>query len=219
MPKHDFVLHHYWRSSCSWRLRWALALKGISYRSVPVNLLKGEQRSPDYLKINPAGTVPCMQIDGVPFTQSLAIMEWLDEQYPKRPLLPVSPIDRLKTRELSLVIAADTQPLQNMGPQQYFSSDANKRAEYARHWIEKGLRTFETLVRPLAGTFSMGDSITIADICLIPQCYNAQRFNLNLSPFPTVQRIYRNALLTSECESAAPHNQPGAEPNSKPRVD
>lgn len=211
MSRHNLILHHYWRSSCSWRLRWAMALKKIQYQSQPVNLLKGEHKTPNYLKINPSGTLPCLEVDGVPFTQSLAIIEWLDEQYSGYQIFPTSSVDRLKARELSLVVVADTQPLQNLGPQQYFSSDPTVRSQYAKHWITRGLTAFEQLVRPVAGTFCIGGSVSIADLCLIPQCYNGVRFGIDLSDFPTIQRIYQSALKTVECDASAPHNQPGAD--------
>jgi maleylacetoacetate isomerase len=214
MNQNQMTLYHYWRSSCSWRVRWALAIKKLPYHSVPVNLLKGEHQTPDFLKINPLGSVPAIVIGNDSFTQSLAIIEWLDEKYPSNPLLPSSGMDRLKVREMSLVIAADTQPLQNLAPQQYFSSEASRRAEYARHWIGRGLRSYEKHANRVAGSFSFGDSVTMADLCLIPQVYNALRFGTDFSEFPTIRRIYNLAITRAECIAASPGNQPGADTDS-----
>jgi maleylacetoacetate isomerase len=214
MNPNEITLYHYWRSSCSWRVRWALAIKNVPYHSVAINLLKGEHQTSEFLKINPLGSVPAVMVNGESFTQSLAIIEWLDEKYSSHPLLPSSGIDRLKVREMSLVIAADTQPLQNLAPQQYYSADPTRRSEYARHWISRGLRSFEKHAVRVAGSFSFGDRISMADLCLIPQVYNAMRFGMDFSEFPTIRRIYNLAITGSECIASSPGKQSGAEPDS-----
>lgn len=206
-------LYHYWRSSCSWRLRWALNLKGLNYDQTPVNLLKDEHQTPEYLRMNPSGAVPTLKINGVPVSESLAIMEWLDEIKPTPPLLPRDPFSRLKVRELVDIIVVGTQPIQNLKVQRSVSSDPQERLRFAQHWIEAGLHAYEQRLRSgISGTFSFGGSITMADICLIPQVYNALRFNVDIHRFPLVKGIYDRCLKDPHCDRAAPHNQPGATP-------
>lgn len=208
----NLKLFHYWRSSCSWRVRWALAIKRIAFDHQPINLLLGEQRDPAFAKMNPLSTVPVVHTGQNHFTQSLAILEWLEETHPTPALLPNNVTDRLRVRQLSLIIAADTQPLQNLAAQKYYSSDAHLQKTYAQHWINKGLHAYETVARSTAGTYSMGSQLTMADLCLIPQCYNATRFAVDLTCYPTIHRIYKHCLTLPECDQSAPHNQPGAQP-------
>lgn len=205
-------LYHYWRSSCSWRVRWALAIKGLKYESTPVNLLQNEHRSSTYLGLNPSGAVPTLVIDGVPFSESMAIMEWLDEVFPNPPLLPRDPLSRLKVRELMDIIGAGTQPIQNLKVQQFVSADAMERQRFAHHWITAGLNAYEERLKTgISGTYSFGGAITMADICLVPQVYNALRFAVNLNSFPLIRGIYERCLKDPRCDQAAPHNQPGAQ--------
>lgn len=201
-------LYQYWRSSCSWRVRWALEHKGVSYKTHSINLLKSEQTSSEYLKLNPTGCVPCLVVDGVPYGESVAIMEWLEEVFPTPSLLPRSPEERMKTRQLVGVIASGTQPLQNLSVQKYFSNDPNERKTYAQHWISKGLAVYENLVTETAGTYSVGSQLSIADLCLIPQVYNANRFNVDMSKFPTISRINATCLQREDCIKANPDQQP-----------
>ena len=205
-------LFHYWRSSCSWRVRWAMKVKGVPYTDEPVNLLLGEQRSQAFLQMNPLGTVPVLRTGNHVFTQSVAIIEWLEETYPTPALLPSNPTDRMRVRQLSMIMAADTQPLQNLAAQKYYSADAEKRKTNAQHWITKGLQAYESIVQQTAGTYSVGSQLSMADICLVPQCYNAERFAVDLSRYPTIHRIYKHCLTLKSCDQAAPHNQPGAQP-------
>lgn len=200
-------LYHYWRSSSSWRVRWALAIKNISYESVAVNLLKKEHYSDDYKEKSKIGFVPCLEVDGKPITESLAILEWLEEQFPAHPILPENPWDRLKVRELALIIAAGTQPVQNLCVQLYYSDDKGKRKEYAHHWISKGLDAYEKSISKTSHKYSYGDNVSIADLCLIPQCYNALRFGVDLSLFPKVSAIYQTCLQLKTCIEAHPDNQ------------
>lgn len=209
----QFELFHYWRSSCSWRVRWALELKQISYKSTPVNLLKGEHREPAYLAKNPSGLVPTLKVQQSFYTESLAILEWLEEKYPQPySLLPLSPEDRVRVRELTYAIACGIQPIQNLKVLQYTSSDQKRRVAFARHWIEEGFRGLEVRMANTAGSFSYGSQITMADLCLVPQVYNALRFNIDMSKYPTIFQVHSNCLKTKECERAAPQNQPGAIP-------
>ena len=206
------TLFHYWRSSSSWRVRWALAIKGVSYKHSPIDLLHDAQKSPDFLRLNPSGFVPALLIEGRSYGESLALMEWIEETWKHRPLLPNSPLQRLHVRQLCQNIASGTQPLQNLSVLQKHSTDKSEQAAWAKHWIQRGLLAYEQLLHAVpSGTFSVGGTITMADLCLIPQVYNAIRFNVNLSDTPLINAIYHNCLKTPECEESAPHNQPGAQ--------
>ena len=207
-----FSVHHYWRSSCSWRVRWALALKEVSYDSVPVNLLSGEQSSVAYVAKNPAGLVPAVEIDGRFFGESLAILEWIEETWPTPALLPEAPLDRLLVRQMALTVVAGTQPLQNLATLKYFAPDEAGRKPHAQHWTCRGLKTLESLIVSAgkSGPFSFGKDPTFADLCLVPQVYNALRVDVDMRAYPRCKAIYEHALTTPACNGAAPHNQPGA---------
>jgi maleylacetoacetate isomerase len=202
-------LYHYWRSSSSWRVRWALALKGIPCEYVPINLLSDEPESEAHLKRNPLGLVPVLELlDSKStlqyLTESTAILEWLEELYPKPALLPENPEWRARTRQLAQIINADTQPLQNPGVAQHYTNDAQEQKNWNRYWIHRGLKAYETVVGETQGVFSVGDSLTFADLCLIPQCYNAIRHDLALSEFPRIEKIYSKAMQTPSCLTSAP---------------
>jgi maleylacetoacetate isomerase len=205
------VLHHYWRSSCSWRVRWALALKGLRYEAVPVNLLTGAQLTPEFRKISPAGAVPCLVADGAPLTESLAILEWLEERWPTPPLLPQDPVARHKARQLALTIAAGTQPLQNLAVlKRVGGADEAARKAHAQFYIAQGLGVYETLLGATSGEFSVGDAVTMADLCLVPQVYNARRFEVDLAKMPRVVAIAERCMQTEACRVSAPEAQPEA---------
>lgn len=203
----DLTLHEFWRSSSSWRVRWALAYKGVPYRSIPVDLHAGAHRSPAYLQINPAGTVPCLVIDGQSLHESVAIIEWLDEIHPTPPLLPADPLARARIRQLVQVINADTQPLQNMLPQRTHSDDPAEQQRWAQFWIARGLQTYEALLPPETGRYSVGDAVTMADLFLGPQCANAERFGVALANTPRVEKIY-GALLEHPSAIASRRTEP-----------
>jgi maleylacetoacetate isomerase len=218
-------LYSYFRSSAAFRVRIALNLKGLSYDTVPVHLLKngGEQLSDDYRKLNPDGLVPAFvdeasgANDAKALTQSLAIMEYLDEAYPTPALLPATPADRAFVRSIALSIACDIHPLNNLRVLRYLThklkvSEDDKNAWY-RHWTVQGLRSLETTLAndPRVGKFCYGDMPTLADCCLVPQVFNAQRFNCDLSDMPTVVRINDACLALDAFEKAAPAQQPDAE--------
>jgi len=211
MPQ-NIILYHYWRSSCSWRVRWALDLKGVKHKAVAVDLLKGEQKSPAFLAKNPSGFVPVLDVDGQLLGESLAILEWLEENYPQAPLLPADSYSRAIVRQLCLTVVAGIQPLQNLKTQHYVSTDAGVRSDFARHWNTEGLKTYETMIAKTAGSFSFGGQLTMADICLIPQVYNARRYAVDVSAFPTIERIYQRCLQQPACLAASPDQQPGAKP-------
>lgn len=205
----NLTLYHYWRSSCSWRVRWALAAKKIEYKAIAVNLLKSEQSAPEFLKRNAMGTVPTLLVGDKPLGESLAIIEWLEETYPTPNLLPKDPIQRAIVRQLSLLIVAGTQPLQNLSVQKYYCPDEKKRMEDGRHWIGRGLKAYEKLVASHHGKFSVGDSVTLADLCLVPQCYNAERFEFDLKSVPIVEQIYRRCRELPDCKASEPVNPEG----------
>ena len=199
------VLKHYWRSSCSWRVRWALAIKDVSYRSVHVDLLQGEHMGEEHRKDNPMGFVPVLLVAGKPYFESLAIIEWLDEVYPQKPLLPADPATRMVARQLAYMVSAGIQPLQNMTVQRYYSRDPQARLRYARHYIERGFDAYERRLAELGpGTFSLGGEITLADLCLIPQVYNALRFGCNLDSWPLIARVHHACLQTEACQESSP---------------
>jgi len=204
-PAPNLTLYHYWRSSCSWRVRWALAIKGVEYQSVPVNILSGEHRQPEYLAKNPSGFLPALAMNGRCYGESLALIDWLEETYPDPPLYPAQPEARLRIRQLALTIATGTQPLQNPSLLQHFVAAEGERQGHMQHFITRGLSIYETLLaqgRP--GLYSEGDRVTVADLCLIPQVYNALRFAVSLEATPLVQAIYQRCRLLPECRQADP---------------
>lgn len=204
------TLYQYWRSSCSFRVRWALYHKGIPFRSVPVNLLKGEQRDPKYLRLNPSGGVPTLVNGDLVISESMAILEWLEERFPKKPLLPNNPEKRASIRELCYLITSQIQPLQNLKVLDALSSFQTDRLRWVRKWMEEGFAAFEARLEKTAGTYCMGGEISFADLCLIPQTYNALRFGVVLDPYPLIRKIRTHCLTLESCEKALPENQPGA---------
>lgn len=209
------TLYHYWRSSCSWRVRWALTIKGVDFKHVAIDLLHDGQKSPDFLAINPSGFVPALVIDGKPYGESMALLEWIEETWPQKPLLPTEPLKRLRVRQLCQTIVSGTQPLQNLATQRHHASDKESQSAWAHHWIDKGLRSFLKILELQHGAngigpFCFGDQITMADLCLVPQIYNAMRFNVDMTELKVLKDIYDQAMLTPACQAAAPNNQPGA---------
>lgn len=216
-------LYSYFRSSASYRVRIALNLKGLPYDLVSVHLLKngGEQFTPEYRTLNPDALIPALIDDsiagGAALTQSLAIIEYLDETHPQPPLLPTAPVDRAYVRSIALSIACEIHPLNNLRVLRYLKrelkvSEEDKDAWY-RHWCEQGLAALETTLArdPRVGTFCHGETPTLADCCLVPQIANAQRLNCDLSSMPTIMRINDACLSLDAFIKAAPANQPDAE--------
>jgi len=201
------VLYSYWRSSCSWRVRAVLALKQIPYECKPINLINngGEQHVNEYKLINPAQMVPSLIIDGNTITQSLAIIEYLEEEFSSPPLLPKNAVEKAKVRALSLLIAADIQPIQNLGVLNYIGEN---KVQFAKHFIEKGFQVLEAMLKSTAGKFSYGDEITIADCCLVPQVYNALRFKVDMNQFPIIKRINDTLMELDAFKSTHPSRQP-----------
>ncbi len=210
------TLHAYWRSSASYRVRIALNLKGLSYAIVPINLLRegGDHRRQEYLARNPQGLVPTLEVDGVPLTQSLAILEWLEEEHPLPPLLPRDPICRAQVRSFALAIACEVSPLCNLMVREYLDRvlklDTAQQQAWHTHWIARGLAACEAMVAGGTGPFCFGEAPTIADCVLVPQLYNARRFGIDLAPFPTLLRSEAAMLALPAVQRAAPEAQPDA---------
>ncbi|MEZ5520885.1 MAG: maleylacetoacetate isomerase [Dokdonella sp.] len=212
-------LYSYWRSSAAYRVRIALNLKALPYEIVPVHLVNngGEQHREEYLELNPQGTVPTLLDGARVFRQSMAIIEYLDEAYPgTMALLPSTARERARVRALAQVVACDIHPLNNLRVMRFlereFSSPQVERDRWTRHWIVEGFRAFEAMLddNTSTGLFCDGDTPTLADICMVPQIYNARRFDVDLSPFPTMVRIEQQCLELPAFDLARPENQPDA---------
>jgi maleylacetoacetate isomerase len=202
----DLVLYDYWRSSASYRVRIALNLKGAEHRRVPVNLLDGEQLEDSFRARNPQGLVPMLEADGERLTQSLAIISWLDAHFPDPPLLPDDLGARAHVLALALTVAADIHPLNNLRVLKRLARlgvEQEARDDWYRHWVRLGFDALEALAAPRAGRFLFGDSVGLADICLVPQMYNARRFDLPLDSWPTLVRA--DAAATALDAFAAAH--------------
>jgi len=209
-------VHGYFRSGASWRLRIALNLKGIAAEQAYVHLRKDEQFAPSFRALNPEGLVPVLEHDGAVLTQSLAIIEYLEEIHPHPPLLPSTPADRAFVRAIALAIAADIHPLDNLRVLNYLRDelavdDAGRSRWYA-HWIAVGFASLEArLARdPRVGRFCFGDAPTLADVCLVPQMGNAERMHCPLDAYPTLRRVREAALELPAFAAAAPDRQPDA---------
>jgi maleylacetoacetate isomerase len=209
-------LYNYFRSSASYRVRIVAALKGLDYEYASVNLMKRESHTPEYLKLNPQGVVPSLEDNGKILTQSLAICEYLEETHPQPPVLPRDPAGRARVRALALAVACEIHPLAGGRPQSYIGSHFNasdeQRAEWSRHWMNQGFAAIETMLAssPEIGRFCHGDTPTIADAFLVPQAYNALRMGIDLSRFPTIQRIYEACAKVEAFQRAQPERQPDA---------
>ncbi|MCB6182692.1 maleylacetoacetate isomerase [Leeia sp. TBRC 13508] len=209
-------LYTYFRSSAAYRVRIACALKGVSPTPHFVHLLNhgGEQKQAEYSKINPNQTVPTLVTEEGAITQSLAILEYLEERYPNPPLLPVHSHDRAFVRSIALTIACDIHPINNLRVLQYLTGTLgiaeDAKNTWYQHWVMHGLNALESQLanHPASGDFCHGDQPTFADICLIPQLYNARRFKVDLSAYPTLTRIESNCLAISAFIEASPEKQP-----------
>jgi maleylpyruvate isomerase len=214
------TLYSYFRSSAAYRLRIALNLKLLDFEQQAVDLVAGEQQAEEYLQLNPAGLVPTLVVgepgpQQIVLGQSLAVLEYLEEVHPEPALLPVDPVERARVRQIALLVACEVHPLNNLAILRYLKGplgvdDDAKQAWYA-HWIKRG---FEAIERILAdgqtGNFCHGDQPTIADACLVPQVYNARRFNCDLEPYPQICRVEANCLEHPAFANAVPEKQPDA---------
>ena len=202
------VLHDYFRSSAAYRVRIALNLKGVAYDRLSVNLAEGEQQGPAYRAINPQGFVPMLEIDDQRLTQSLSIAVYLDQKYPDPPLVPRDPVDGAHVRALALTVACDIHPLNNLRVLKYLSGELDAiqdqcDAWYA-HWVTEGLAALEALASPRAGAFLFGDQPSLADVCLVPQLYNARRFAVPIAPYPSLRRADESASAHPAFAAAHP---------------
>ena len=202
------TLYDYHRSSAAYRVRIALNLKGVPYESLPVSLVAGEQREGGYRARNPQGFVPTLEIDGLRLTQSLAIVEYLDSAYELPPLLPFEPGDRAHVRACALLIACDIHPLNNLRVLRYLSGPLAQPEEarnaWYRHWVAEGFAALEALAAPRAGDFLFGDALTLADVLLVPQMFNARRFDVPLDAYPTLLRADAAACRLEPVAAAHP---------------
>jgi maleylpyruvate isomerase len=212
-------LYNYFRSSASYRVRIALNLKGLPYEYVPLHLVKdgGAQHSAEFAALNPQKLIPVLMERGHVLSQSLAIIEFLEETYPQPPLLPHDPFDRAYVRAIALSIACEIHPLNNLRVLKYVKNELNAGEEgkdtWYRYWCKTGLEAIEAQVNQhgKAGKFCLGDHATLADVCLVPQWANAQRFNTDLSGCPTLAAIVANCQQIAAFADAAPAKQPDAE--------
>jgi maleylacetoacetate isomerase len=205
------IFYEYWRSSAAYRVRIALKLKGIDYESRPVDLREGEQRSPAFLALNPLGLVPMLEIDGNRLTQSIAILNYLDLKYPSQPLIPALAAERAHVVAMAMTIACDIHPLNNLRVLKYLKNELGHSQDevddWYRHWIAEGLPALEAMAAPRAGKFLFGDAPTGADVCLVPQLYNARRFDVRLDDYPTLLRAEDNANRIEAFAAAHPDRQ------------
>lgn len=214
----DLVLHNYFRSSTSIRVRVALNMKGLSYEYVAHHLRKGEQREADYLALNPQGLVPTLVLaDGTALTQSLAIMEYVDETNPEPPLLPKDAIGRARVRALAYAIACEVHPLNNLRVLDHlkaeFNADESSTSAWFIHWVKNTFEPLEIMLAtdPRTGRFCHGDTPSLADICLYAQAINNRRFGIDISSYPTIARIFGACAALPAFADAAPDRQPDAE--------
>jgi maleylacetoacetate isomerase len=205
------TLYDYRRSSAAYRVRIGLNLKHVEYEQRPINLLENEHKSADYKHLNPQGLVPMLEIDGHLLTQSLAILTYLDLKFPSQPLLPAAAEARAHVLALSLTVACDIHPINNLRILKYLKSELGHTQEqvdcWYTHWISEGLPALEALAKPQAGAFLFGEGPTMADICLVPQLYNARRFNVPLECYPTLLRAEENANNLEAFAAAHPDRQ------------
>lgn len=210
-------LYTYFRSSAAFRVRIALNLKGLAYHAHTVHLRKSEHRATDYLAVNPQGLLPTLIVDGHRLTQSLAILEYLEERHPRPALLPGDALGRARVRALADLVACEIHPLNNLRTLEYLRSQLGQDeagiATWYRHWIADGLEKLEAALTQDggAGIHCHGDQPTIADCCLVPQIFNARRFDSDLTPYPTTMRIFEACMTLDAFQRAQPSAQPDAE--------
>ena len=209
-------LYSFFRSSAAYRVRIALNLKGLPYEMVPIHLSKdgGQQRKPDFVAVNPQMRVPALVLSsGDVLLQSLAIIEYLDDIHPEPPLLPSDPVERAQVRAVSQIIACDIHPLNNTSALNYLKGplkhDQAAADEWYRHWVAQGFEAIEALLRP--GPYAFGANVTMADLCLVPQVFNARRFKVDLNKYPKIAAVDAACLKLPAFDKARPENQPDAE--------
>ncbi|WDD97615.1 maleylacetoacetate isomerase [Thalassomonas actiniarum] len=210
-------LYGYWRSSAAYRVRIALFHKEIEFESIPVHLVKdgGEQHQSAYAELNPNELVPTLVDGDFKLNQSLAIIDYLDSRFPQAGLYPADAIERAKVQALALDIACEIHPLNNLRVQQYlgseFSLEDKDKLTWSHHWMSKGFAAVEAILAKSAGLYCFGDTVTVADLCLVPQVYNANRFKLDMSAFPHIKRVVENCQQLPAFVKALPENQADAQ--------
>ena len=211
----DILFHSYWRSSAAYRVRIALNLKGLDYQEVDHDLRTGAQQDPTYKAVAPAGLVPAVEHAGHAYVQSLAILEWLEERWPEPALLPGSLNERAIVRGMALTIGADIHPLNNLRILKYLKSELGQPQEridaWIAHWIHEGFAALEVLIGRHGDGFAFGGMPTIADCFVVPQVFNAERFNVDLSKFPKTTAVAAKARTLPAFSAAHPDRQPGAQ--------
>lgn len=211
-------LHGYWRSTASYRVRIALGLKGVDYTNVPHDLRLGEQRDPEYLAANPQGLVPALEAPGQTITQSLAIMEWLEERYPRPRLLPAGPLGRAVVRSMVSIICSDVHPLNNLRVLNALRTDLAASEEQVDKWIatwmHAGFSALEQQIARHGRGFAFGSGPTLADCCIVPQIYSAERFGVSLDAYPRLRSAGEAARDHPAFRDAHPDNQPDADPST-----
>jgi maleylpyruvate isomerase len=208
-------LYNYWRSSASYRVRIVLSLKNLPYEYASINLARGGSRTPDYEAINPQGKVPTLEDNGELLTQSLAICEYLEEKHPDPPVLPRDPAGRARVRAIALAVACEIHPIAGGRAQSYLSREFKASKEqceqWSRHWMAEGFAAIDAMLKSKGtGRFCHGDTPTLADAFLIPQVYNAEAAGVDLTPYPTIRRIYAECTKHEAFERARPDKQPDA---------
>jgi maleylacetoacetate isomerase len=210
-------LYTFFRSSAAFRVRIALNLKGLQYESLPKAFARNEHRAPEYLALNPQGLIPALATDGVVLSQSLAIIEYLNERHPTPPLLPGDPIDRARVRSMAMAIACEIHPLNNLRVLNYLRDSLRQDDEgvgtWYRHWVGEGFSGLEAQAREFSvkGRYCFGDAVSIADVLLVPQMFNARRFKTDLTPFPTLVGISAHLEALPAFAAARPEVQPDAQ--------
>jgi maleylacetoacetate isomerase len=210
----DFNLYSYWRSSCSWRVRTVLNQKGIDYKITPIHLVKNEQFSDDFTKLNPIQRVPVLEFEyngkKVQLVESTAICEFLEDAFPDKPILPKDHLLKGKVRAICSEIASNIQPLQNLCVLNHLEKLGQNKMEWGKEYIAKGLSAVDVLVNETKGKYCVGDEVSLADAFLVPQLYNARRFNVDLSVYPSLLEIEKNLGELDAFINAHPDKQPDA---------
>jgi maleylacetoacetate isomerase len=203
-------LYSFFRSSAAYRVRIALRLKGLGFETIPVNLRAGEQRSADYLAVNPQGLTPALEINGAVIGQSLAILDYLDSVVPAPRLIPLHPLERARVLAFAQTVACDVHPLSNLRVLNWLRERVSNEeiAAWNSRWIAEGLAALETMAARYAGDYCFGAALTVADVCLVPQIANARRFSVDLTPYPRLVDIDARLRLDPAFIEAAPENQP-----------
>jgi maleylacetoacetate isomerase/maleylpyruvate isomerase len=208
------VLHSYWRATAPYRVRIALNLKGLAFDYAAVNLLSGDQHAEAYRRLNPQELTPALETDGGQvLTQSLAILEWLEEVYPVPPLLPADPLDRARVRAMAALVACDIHPLNNLRVQQQLTAmnvEAEARLAWTQRWIHDGFRALEPMIAAHTAGFAFGAEPTLADCLLIPQVYSAERYQVDLAAYPAIAAVAARCAATPAFQAAHPEQQPDA---------